>query len=139
MEGALKEKQELAKDAECAVGVKNAPEKPERVQMQEKPERVQIHQQEGKHLAFRGVKQLAHRISSYNLLLNQIALICACASGFFLSFFVLQPHQGHLEVSGPGIKSEPQLRPTPPLWQHWLLNPLCWAEDRTRTTSETRT
>lgn len=53
MEGALKEKQELAKDAECAVGVKNAPEKPERVQMQEKPERVQIHQQEGKHLAFR--------------------------------------------------------------------------------------
>ena len=43
----------------------------------------------GETSCFQGVKQLAHRISSYKLLLNQIALICACASGFFLSFFVL--------------------------------------------------
>ena len=40
-----------------------------------------MQQNEGKHLVFKGVKQLAHRISSCKLL-KQIALICSYASGF---------------------------------------------------------
>ena len=34
-------------------------------------------------------------------------------------------------ASGPGVRSKPQLRPKPQLWQHWILNPLCQAGDRT--------
>ena len=36
-------------------------------------------------------------------------------------FFLFRPR--HMEVPGPGIKSEPQLQPMPQLQQHWILNP----------------
>ena len=54
-------------------------------------------------------------------------------SAFFVFFF--SSIFGHLAAYGnpqPGItsKSEPQLRPTLQLWQHWILYPLCWAEDQ---------
>ena len=45
-------------------------------------------------------------------------------------------HPWHMKVSGPGIKSEPQLWPKPHLWQHPILNPLHQAEDQTPATSE---
>jgi len=41
---------------------------------------------------------------------------------FFLPFW---PHPWHLEVPGPGIKSEPQLQTTRQQRQHWILNLLC--------------
>ena len=34
-------------------------------------------------------------------------------------------------VPGPGIRSEPHLRPKLQLQQRWILNPLCWAGDPT--------
>ena len=37
-----------------------------------------------------------------------------------------------MEVPGPGTKSKPELKPAPQLQQHWILNPPCWAGDRTR-------
>ena len=38
-------------------------------------------------------------------------------------------------VPRPGIKSEPQLQPTPQLWQGQILNPLFQAEDQTHTSA----
>ena len=32
---------------------------------------------------------------------------------------------------GPGISYEPQSKPKPQLWQCQILNPMCWAGDRT--------
>ena len=32
--------------------------------------------------------------------------------------FLLHPHLQCMEVIGPGVESELQLRPTPQLWQH---------------------
>ena len=54
---------------------------------------------------------------------------------FFL-FFLFQLHPQHVEISGPGIKSELQLQPMLHLQQHWILNPLCWAGDKTGTAIE---
>ena len=34
-----------------------------------------------------------------------------------------------MDVPGPGIESEAQLRPVPQLRQCWILNPLHWARD----------
>ena len=34
-------------------------------------------------------------------------------------------------VPRPGIRSKLQLQPVLQLWQHWILNPLHWARDRT--------
>ena len=34
-------------------------------------------------------------------------------------------------VPGSRIRLEPQLKPTPQLWQPWILNPLCQARDQT--------
>ena len=34
-------------------------------------------------------------------------------------------------VPGPGIRSQPQSRPKPQLWQYQILNPLCQVRDRT--------
>ena len=52
----------------------------------------------------------------------------------FISFFPFQLHPQHMEVPGPGIESEPELQQ---LWQHRILNPLCWARDQTSATTET--
>ena len=42
------------------------------------------------------------------------------------SYFILfRPHPGHMEISGPGVKFEPQLQ----LGQLWILNPLPPARD----------
>ena len=46
-------------------------------------------------------------------------------------------HFQHMEVPGPGIEPELQLQPMPQLWQHHILNPLCWARDRTHASAET--
>lgn len=62
----------------------------------------------------------------------------------FLLFFFLQPHLRHMEVAGPGVKSELQLPASTTatatldvsqacdlchsLWQHQILNP--WSEAR---------
>ena len=43
----------------------------------------------------------------------------------------------HIEVPGPGTESEPQLRPTPQVQQHWISNPLHWAVGQTCTSSVT--
>ena len=43
---------------------------------------------------------------------------------FFPAFFGCLKAYG---VQGPGIRSEPKLRPTPQLQQHRILNPLCQA------------
>ena len=50
-----------------------------------------------------------------------------------LSFYLfIWPHPQHMEVPWPGMKSEPQLQPTPQLWQSWILNPQhSWARDQT--------
>ena len=48
-----------------------------------------------------------------------------------LYFFWGGPHPQHMDVPGPGVKPEPQLRPTPELWQHQILHPLCQAGDQT--------
>ena len=47
------------------------------------------------------------------------------SGGFSCFLFFLWPHPWHMEVPGTGMESEQQLRPTPQLWQHWILNPLC--------------
>ena len=46
---------------------------------------------------------------------------------FSFSFFGLSMAYG---IPRPGIRSKPQLWPTPQLWQCWILNPLCWAGDQ---------
>ena len=51
---------------------------------------------------------LGHRIQSFNPLFLF----------FFLVFFMAAPA---MEVSGPGIESEPQLQPMPQLWPCWIL------------------
>ena len=48
--------------------------------------------------------------------------------GFCLFVFGLPTAYG---IPRPGIRSEPQLWPTPQLQQHQILNPLCQARDRT--------
>ena len=53
-------------------------------------------------------------------------------------FFFFWPHPRHIEVPRPGTKSEPQLGPTPQLWQHWILNPLRQARDGTYTSAATQ-
>lgn len=45
------------------------------------------------------------------------------------------PHLWHVEVPRPGIKSEPQLWPTPKLWQHQILNALGQTGDLTWVTT----
>ena len=40
-------------------------------------------------------------------------------------------HSWHMEVPGPGIKSEPQLQPTPQVRQCKILNPLCQSRNST--------
>ena len=48
---------------------------------------------------------------------------------FFLSFFFFPffwPHLQHMEIPGPGIKSEPQLQPMPQLQQCPILNLLSY-------------
>ena len=55
----------------------------------------------------------------------------------FVFVFVL-PCLQHIEVPGPGTESELQLRPTPQLQQHWILNPVHWAKYQIHeTTAET--
>ena len=46
-------------------------------------------------------------------------------------FFPLSGHLAAYGVPRPGIRSKPQSRPKPQLWQHRILNSLCRAEDRT--------
>ena len=52
---------------------------------------------------------------------------------FFFFFFPFLAALQYMEVSGPGIKSEPGLWPRPQLQQCWILNPLCWAGNGTGT------
>ena len=51
--------------------------------------------------------------------------------------FFFKPHFQHIEVPGPGIKSEPELPPPAQLPQRQILNPLCWARDQTGASTET--
>ena len=51
---------------------------------------------------------------------------------FFFFFFFKWPHPWHMEVPGSGIESKLQLQPMLHLLQHWILNPLHQAGDRTR-------
>lgn len=51
----------------------------------------------------------------------------------FLSFIFFLDSLVASGVPGPGVRSEPQLRPTPRLQQCWILTPLCRARDRTAT------
>ena len=53
---------------------------------------------------------------------TQTREVCA-----FLFLKILWPHPQHMEVPRPGFEPEPYL------WHHWILNPLCWAGDRTCT------
>ena len=48
---------------------------------------------------------------------------------FFLFFLSGRPIA--YVVPGLRIRSEPQLWPTPQLWQSWIFNPLCWAGNQT--------
>ena len=50
---------------------------------------------------------------------------------FFFSFFFFFGCPATYGVPSPGIRSEPQLRLTPQLWQCQTLNPLCWVGDQT--------
>ena len=43
-------------------------------------------------------------------------------------FFPLHPW--HVEIPGPGLESELQVWTTPLLWEHQILNSLCWAGDK---------
>ena len=47
----------------------------------------------------------------------------------FVDSFFFWPHQHHIEVPGPGIKSKAQLRPAPQLQPCWILNPRCHSEN----------
>ena len=42
----------------------------------------------------------------------------------FFGFVFVLPSPQHMDVPGSGIQPEPQLRPNPQSWQHWILNPL---------------
>ena len=44
----------------------------------------------------------------------------------FIYFCGGHTHPQHIEVAGPGIKSEPQLQSMLQLWQCWTLNPQAW-------------
>ena len=74
------------------------------------------------------------------LLTTQIWMILALCiyidvSGFlFVCFLAALPTYGS---SCARAQSKPQQRPTPQLWQHQILNPLCWAGDQTHATAET--
>ena len=48
---------------------------------------------------------------------------------FFFLFFLGRPVA--YEVPRPGTRSELQFQSKPKLWQHWILNLLCWARGRT--------
>ena len=54
---------------------------------------------------------------------------------FGLVFLWLYP--GHMQVPRPGTESQPQLQPTPQLWQCRTFNPLCQAEDPNCTSAVT--
>ena len=47
---------------------------------------------------------------------------------FFLSFLAAS---WHMEFLGQGLDPSCSRGPKPQLWQTWILNPLCWAGDRT--------
>ena len=61
------------------------------------------------------------RIQGCVLLFLFFSLLCFC---FWL------PHGTWSSWARDQIRSEPQLQPTPHLWQHQILSPLCWAGDR---------
>ena len=56
---------------------------------------------------------------------------------FFFFFNLFWPHSRQMKVSGPGIKSELLLQPTPLLKPCWILNPLHWAGDQRGNATET--
>ena len=58
-------------------------------------------------------------------------------TSYIFCFLFFQPPLWHMEVPRPGSEPEPQLRPLPQLWQHWILNPLCQAGDQTYDTTGT--
>ena len=58
-------------------------------------------------------------------------------ASFSFSLFLLWPHLQHMEAPGPGVETKLEVRPTPQLQQHWILNPLCWAGDQSRDSTET--
>ena len=66
------------------------------------------------------------------------SLISRPPGNSFMAFFspLSQLCSRHMEVSRPGIKSKLELRPMPQLLQHRILNPLHWARDQTRATTE---
>ena len=78
------------------------------------------------HLAscFQDVLMLQH--VSFLFLPNNIPL-CGYTTFYLFTFIDLffLPHPWPLEIPGPGIESEPQLRPMPQLWQCQILDLLC--------------
>ena len=57
---------------------------------------------------------------------------------YFSIYLILWPYLQHVDIPRLGIKSELQLRSVPQPWQHWILNPLHWAESQTPTSAATR-
>ena len=70
---------------------------------------------------------LLYKIVSCDLIYRTILTV----DGFSFFLSILWPHPRHKEVLGPGIESELQLPLRPQTWQHWILNPLCWARNGT--------
>ena len=62
---------------------------------------------------------------SYVSIFTSSLLISTPVIHFFFFFGYTEAHG----VPGPGIRPEPQLPPTPHLWQHQILNPLCQVRD----------
>ena len=61
--------------------------------------------------------------------LDPLFLISAEVTIFFSLHFGCPLAYG---APGPGFRSEPLWHPKPPLWQRWILNSLCQAEDQTQ-------
>ena len=49
---------------------------------------------------------------------------------FLFIYFSFLATLWHMAFPSPGIRSEPQLQSKLQLWQHWILDPLCWARDQ---------
>ena len=57
---------------------------------------------------------------------------------FYFFFLPFRLHPGHMEVPRPGMESEPQLQPMPPLWQPWIFNRLRGTRDQTHASAATQ-
>ena len=76
---------------------------------------------------FPGQRSNSHHSSNLSLCSDNTGSLTACATGeihlFLTFFFLFCLHLQHMEVHRPGTEFEPQLHPTPQLWQFRLLIP----------------